>query len=58
MLKKGYLKIRLSWSSTSLPGKSGLPPFAISEVRERDTTRGKFMLQTVERFVTTANIKF
>ena len=28
---KGYLKIRLSWSSISLPGKSGLPPFAISE---------------------------
>ena len=56
MLKKGYLKIRLSWSSTSLPGKRGLPPFAISEERERDTTWDKFTLYTVESFVTTANI--
>ena len=34
VLKKGYLKMRFSWSSTSLPGNRGLPALA-SSVEQR-----------------------
>jgi hypothetical protein len=39
LVQKRYLKILLSWSSSSLPGNNGLPALASSEKYHKGKTK-------------------